>query len=179
MAALTREDLIPREFPSSVSAKSPSSCATFSTAASRRPSISSHLNRDYILGLADSEYQATAPHDKNIERVHRHPATFQCTLCAKRFTRAYNLQLHLRTHTEERPFVCAICGKAFVRQRALKFHEGYHSVKTTFVCNGDLNQGGQWGCGRHFSRTDMLAQHFCSEVGRVCIQQSLTGGLFL
>ncbi|KAI0544251.1 hypothetical protein F4679DRAFT_589677 [Xylaria curta] len=34
------------------------------------------------------------------KRVQKHPATFQCNLCPTRFTRAYNLHSHLRTHTE-------------------------------------------------------------------------------
>ena len=52
---------------------------------------------------------------------------FQCTLCPKRFTRAYNLRSHLRTHTDERPFVCSVCGKAFARQHDRRRHEGLHS----------------------------------------------------
>ena len=30
----------------------------------------------------------------------KRPATFECTLCSKRFTRAHNLRSHLRTHTD-------------------------------------------------------------------------------
>lgn len=49
-------------------------------------------------------------------RGSKHPAQFACTRCDKRFTRAYNLRSHLRTHTGELPFVCTICGKAFAPQ---------------------------------------------------------------
>lgn len=59
-------------------------------------------------------------------RKQKHPATFQCSLCPKKFTRAYNLRSHLRTHTDERPFVCTVCGKSFARQHDLKRHEGLH-----------------------------------------------------
>lgn len=142
----------------------------------RRQSTSAIPNqRDYILGLADPEYQAVSgtADNGNPKRVQKHPATFQCTLCPKRFTRAYNLRSHLRTHTDERPFVCTVCSKAFARQHDRKRHEGLHSGEKKFVCKGELKQGGQWGCGRRFARADALGRHFRSEAGRICIKPLL------
>lgn len=129
-------------------------------------------NRDYILDLADPS--RPAPVDgSNPKRTQKHPATFQCTLCPKRFTRAYNLRSHLRTHTDERPFVCSVCGKAFARQHDRKRHEGLHSGEKKFVCRGHLKDGNNWGCGRRFARADALGRHFRSEAGRVCIRPLL------
>ena len=107
--------------------------------------------------------------------MQKHPATFQCHLCPKRFTRAYNLRSHLRTHTDERPFVCTVCGKAFARQHDRKRHESLHSGEKKFVCRGELRSmpGQQWGCGRRFARADALGRHFRSEAGRVCIKPLL------
>ena len=138
---------------------------------SRRSSTSSMpTNRDYILELADPN---RPPASGNEKRVQKHPATFQCTLCPKKFTRAYNLRSHLRTHTDERPFVCTVCGKAFARQHDRKRHEGLHSGEKKFVCRGELGGGGSWGCGRRFARADALGRHFRSEAGRVCIKPLL------
>lgn len=136
----------------------------------RRLSTSSIDNR-YILDLADPARPGGVSGDS--KRVQKHPATFQCHLCPKRFTRAYNLRSHLRTHTDERPFVCTVCGKAFARQHDRKRHEGLHSGEKKFVCRGDLAQGGQWGCGRRFARADALGRHFRSEAGRICIKPLL------
>nr|POE62406.1 c2h2 finger domain transcription factor crza [Quercus suber] len=135
---------------------------------SRNRSHSASDNRDYILDLANLERSPS-----NQGRVQKHPATFQCTLCPKRFTRAYNLRSHLRTHTDERPFVCTVCGKAFARQHDRKRHEGLHSGEKKFVCRGTLQSGPQWGCGRRFARADALGRHFRSEAGRVCIKPLL------
>ncbi|KAL9621085.1 MAG: hypothetical protein Q9160_004470 [Pyrenula sp. 1 TL-2023] len=140
---------------------------------SRRASTSSVNSRDYILDLADPTRPSASPNHGGPTRVQKHPATFQCNLCPKRFTRAYNLRSHLRTHTDERPFVCTVCGKAFARQHDRKRHEGLHSGEKKFVCKGDLGSGGQWGCGRRFARADALGRHFRSEAGRVCIKPLL------
>ncbi|KAL9058539.1 MAG: hypothetical protein Q9162_001694 [Coniocarpon cinnabarinum] len=141
--------------------------------------------REYMLGLADPDRQPTPSSNSSASGVassggengrgrgQKHPATFQCTLCPKRFTRAYNLRSHLRTHTDERPFVCTVCGKAFARQHDRKRHEGLHSGEKKFVCKGNLSSGVPWGCGRRFARADALGRHFRSEAGRACIKPLL------
>lgn len=131
--------------------------------------------RDYILDLADPSRLASIPEgeESKAKRVSKHPTTFQCNLCPKRFTRAYNLQSHLRTHTDERPFVCSVCGKAYARQHDRKRHEGLHAGEKEFVCKGVLKDGNNWGCRRRFARADALGRHFRSEAGRVCIRPLL------
>lgn len=157
--------------PSSGSLSTPASRDTSPSAKNRRQSTSSIDNRNYILDLADPQRPGAALTDT--KRLQKHPATFQCNLCPKRFTRAYNLRSHLRTHTDERPFVCTVCGKAFARQHDRKRHEGLHSGEKKFICRGDLSHGGHWGCGRRFARADALGRHFRSEAGRVCIKPLL------
>lgn len=135
-----------------------------------RSSSTASDSRQYLLDLADPERPSATQNDTKRQK---HPATFQCHLCPKRFTRAYNLRSHLRTHTDERPFVCTVCGKAFARQHDRKRHEGLHSGEKKFVCKGLLKTGKPWGCDRRFARADALGRHFRSEAGRECIKPLL------
>ena len=171
----TSSQLSPLDFPPSTSRDpSPSRGRSGSAGATGRGRSSSNASdqRDYILNLAEPERSPSNSAGKD-GRIQKHPATFQCTLCPKRFTRAYNLRSHLRTHTDERPFVCTVCGKAFARQHDRKRHEGLHSGEKKFVCKGTLQSGNNWGCGRRFARADALGRHFRSEAGRVCIKPLL------
>lgn len=144
-----------------------------STSANRSSSSSQQLrsrsrssNRDYVLELA----APSQPH----KRVQKHPSAFACHLCDKKFTRAYNLRSHLRTHTDERPFVCTVCGKAFARQHDRKRHEALHSGEKKFECSGFLGDGiNRWGCGRKFARADALGRHFRTAAGKQCIKPLL------
>lgn len=147
--------------------RSPSPARSVGSMGRFRSSSTGSIQRDYILDLADAQ---RAPTPQPGSRVQKHPATFQCTLCPKTFTRAYNLRSHLRIHTDERPFMCSVCGKAFARQHDRKRHEGLHSGEKKFFCRGVLGHGSHWGCGRKFARADALGRHFYSEAGQVCIR---------
>lgn len=138
-----------------------SSSASHSRERSR--SRSQSASREYILELA-----SLAPGPK---KVQRHPSTFACDLCDKRFTRAYNLRSHKRTHTNERPYACSVCNKAFARQHDRKRHEALHSGEKKYECKGVLANGTTpWGCGHKFARADALGRHFRTEAGKECIR---------
>lgn len=153
--------------PSSRNSLSPSDAADATTKAARRLSAPAMPDRGKLMGLAGYSPQTEK------QRVQKHPANYQCNLCTKRFTRAYNLRSHLRTHTDERPFVCTVCGKAFARQHDRKRHEGLHTGEKKYVCAGTLLTGAAWGCNRRFARADALGRHFRSEAGRICIRPLL------
>ncbi|KAK3623160.1 hypothetical protein LTR56_021742 [Elasticomyces elasticus] len=83
--------------------------------------LDSHVSVSHRPGPSDEDFP-DLPEIENPSRQ-KHPATFQCSLCPKHFTRAYNLRSHLRSHNGERPFACTICGKGFARQADRKRHE--------------------------------------------------------
>lgn len=68
-----------------------------SRCARRIQSVSIAYNGDYILDLADPEYQHC---DRDSTTA------LQCTLCSEPFTRAYNLRAHLHSHRDEQGFKC-------------------------------------------------------------------------
>jgi uncharacterized Zn-finger protein len=53
-------------------------------------------------------------------------APFQCHLCPKRYTRAYNLRSHLRTHDAARRHACTTCTETFAQQVDLESHKCVH-----------------------------------------------------
>jgi Zinc finger, C2H2 type len=115
----------------------------------------------------------TAQSAKKTAKKPAKPATFQCELCPRRFTRAHNLRDHLRTHLDERPFVCISCGRAFTRRHDLNTHAALHLNEKKYVCAGGLRSGVRWGCGRKFDRQRNLKRHFKTEKGRSCVRPLL------
>lgn len=52
---------------------------------------------------------------------------FACTKCSKRFSLAYYLRLHDRTHTGEKPYPCPLCGKTFSQRSSQQRHMKVHA----------------------------------------------------
>ncbi|PVH98773.1 hypothetical protein DM02DRAFT_673149 [Periconia macrospinosa] len=98
--------------------------------------------------------------------------SFVCETCQATFTRKHNLNNHIRGKHQganTQSFLCRTCGKAFARKGDCTRHESVaHSSTSTFSCGGLLTDGSQWGCGKEFSRRDILTRHWKSEKGRRC-----------
>ncbi|KAJ3536177.1 hypothetical protein NM208_g5825 [Fusarium decemcellulare] len=141
-------------------------CPTATFGCLSKDDLDKHMLESHGIYSEDPEFPDLPALPSN--PTQKFPATFQCTLCSKQFTRQHNLRSHLRTHTGERPFVCTVCGKAFARNNDRKSHENLHGTKR-FTCRGDLLHGQQWGCGLTFARKSAFVNHFQSTAGRACI----------
>lgn len=122
-----------------------------------------------------AEQQRREPDETNglTRRRRKGPSIYECDRCSKRFTRAFGLRSHMKTHADILEFECEVCTKKFARRHDCKRHEDGHSREKKFVCRGKLQNGRTWGCDRRFARADALGRHFRSEAGRNCIRPLL------
>ncbi|KAJ8016698.1 hypothetical protein DPEC_G00010020 [Dallia pectoralis] len=51
-----------------------------------------------------------------------------CNFCDKVFSKNFDLQQHIRSHTGEKPFQCIVCGRAFAQKSNVKKHMQTHKV---------------------------------------------------
>ncbi|XP_014876116.1 zinc finger protein 341 isoform X1 [Poecilia latipinna] len=59
----------------------------------------------------------------------------KCNFCNKFFSKNFDLQQHIRSHTGEKPFQCIVCGRAFAQKSNVKKHMQTHKVWPMSVAN--------------------------------------------
>ncbi len=52
----------------------------------------------------------------------------KCNYCDKSFSKNFDLNQHVRSHTGEKPFQCIVCGRAFAQKSNVKKHMQTHKV---------------------------------------------------
>lgn len=113
------------------------------------------------------EFPEWKDHDRP-ETKARRQGDHQCSECLRTFTRPGNLKVHMRQHLGVKPFACQECDKRFTHDSDRKRHEKSHTGETKYICRGKTSDGTEWGCGKAFARSDTLANHLRSDLGRKC-----------
>ena len=70
------------------------------------------------------------------KNVKKRPYRHACSICTKKFTSIFCLEIHNRTHTGEQPFKCTVCEKRFTNNSHLTRHEIIHTGDKSFECSG-------------------------------------------
>ncbi|KAI9148085.1 DNA repair protein RAD5B [Paramyrothecium foliicola] len=126
-----------------------------STESEREKHLLDYHGIDMYDNTNDAEFPE--PHkEKSSRNTAKSDATFLCHLCDKK----------------KQAVFCSVCDERFTRKADCARHERGHGEKK-FKCQGDLKNGGSWGCGAAFGRLDKLADHLRSKTGQKCIRPHL------
>lgn len=107
-----------------------------------------------VAQVTTSATQAASASRRKNEAIHVCPIPG----CGSTFTRKFNLNGHIRSHTGSRPYQCKApgCGKSFARSFDLSRHEKLHAGIKPHTCES---------CGKAFARADALSRHLRNDAG--------------
>ena len=107
-----------------------------------------------VVQVTTSATQAASASRRKNEAIHVCPIPG----CGSTFTRKFNLNGHIRSHTGARPYECREpgCGKSFARSFDLSRHEKLHAGIKPHNCES---------CGKAFARADALSRHLRNDAG--------------
>ncbi|UZJ56480.1 hypothetical protein CBS101457_005800 [Exobasidium rhododendri] len=112
------------------------------------------INYPVVAQVTTSATQAASASRRKNEAIHICPIPG----CGSTFTRKFNLNGHIRSHTGARPYECQEpgCGKSFARSFDLSRHEKLHAGIKPHNCES---------CGKAFARADALSRHLRNDAG--------------
>lgn len=84
----------------------------------------------------------------------------KCPQCSRSFTRAFTLKNHLNVHAGVKPYSCSVCAEKFTRKHDRNIHEREkHEDTELYFCRRQHEDGSWHGCQKGFKRKRDLQRH--------------------
>uniref|UniRef100_T1IRZ2 C2H2-type domain-containing protein n=1 Tax=Strigamia maritima TaxID=126957 RepID=T1IRZ2_STRMM len=83
--------------------------------------------------------QKRRPMQNEVKKCNKFATKLKCAYCDKSFSKNFDLQQHIRSHTGEKPFQCIVCGRAFAQKSNVKKHMQTHK----FHVNTSVDEAGK------------------------------------